>query len=335
MPFGNRGSAAPEEDTVLNVGIVGFGGWGRRLVSAVQGKSGRIRFAAAATRTPSRVRDFATAQGIALRDSFEALLADPAISGIVVAGPAQLHAEHAMAAIEAGKHTMVIKPLALRKSDAEALAAAARAKGVLLALGYDRCFTPAIDELRRRIAAGDLGRILHAEGNFCVDRYVGLASDDWKADAYRAMPGGLADHMLYAMIELIGPVEELQVHGLRQVSTLDLADTAMVSLLFDHATSGSLTAIGVTPTFERLHFFGSKGWAEIRGGNRFEFRPLEGRSTVTEFEPFDALKKQLETFAAAVAGEATYPVSPANAVAGVAALEAMGKSLASGTAIAP
>ena len=315
---------------MFNVAIVGFGAWGRRLVSAVQGKSDRIRFTAAMTRTPSRVREFATGHGIALRDNLTELLADRSIGGVVVSGPAGIHAEHAMAAIEAGKHVLVIKPLALRRAEAEALSATAKAKGVLLAMGYDRCFTPAVDELRRRVNAGDLGRILHAEGNFCVDRYIGLTPDDWKADIYRAMPGGLADHMLYTMIELIGPVKELYVRGLRQVMTLDVADTVSVSLLFEGGASGLLTAIGVTPTFERLHFFGSKGWAEIRGGNRFEFRPLEGDGSVIDFKPFDALKKELEVFAAAAFGEATFPVSPANAVAGVAALEAMAKSNASG-----
>lgn len=317
---------------MLNVGIVGFGGWGRRLVGSVQGKSDRIRFASAMTRTPALIREFASGHGIAIKENLEDLLADNTIGGVVVAGPAQLHAEHAMAAIEAGKHALVIKPLAFRRAEAEALRKAAESRGVLLAMGYDRCFTPAVDELRRRIKAGDLGRILHAEGNFCVDRYVGLTPDDWKTEYYQAMPGCLADHMLYTMIELNGPATEIYVRGLRRVMDVDVADTVTVSLLFANGASGLLTAIGVTPTFERLHLFGSKGWAEVRG-NRFEFRPLEGQASVNDFAPVDALRKELEAFATAAAGEGPFPVSAENAVAGVAALEAMGKSCASGTAV--
>lgn len=317
---------------MLNVGIVGFGAWGRRLVGAAQGKSDRIRFTAATTRTPARIREFASGHGIAIKENLKELLADSTIGGVVVAGPAQLHAEHAMAAIEAGKHTLVIKPLAFRRAEAEALREAAEARGVLLAMGYDRCFTPAIDELRKRIKAGDLGRVLHAEGNFCVDRYIGLPPDDWKTDYYRAMPGCLADHMLYTMIELNGPATEIYVRGLRRVLDVEVADTVTVSLLFANGASGLLTAIGVTPTFERLHVFGSKGWAEVRG-NRFEFKPLEGQAAATDFAPADALRKELEAFATAAAGDAPFPVSAENAVAGVAALEAMGKSCASGKPI--
>ncbi len=101
-------------------------------------------------------------------------------------------------------------------------------------------------------------------------------------------------------------------------------------LRFAGGASGLLTAIGVTPNFHRLHLFGTEGWAEIRAKTRFEYQPLEGDSIVTEFAAFDVLKCELETFAAAAAGEAVFPVSPDDAVAGAAALEAMGKSAASG-----
>jgi predicted dehydrogenase len=57
---------------------------------------------------------------------------------------------------------------------------------------------------------------------------------------------------------------------------------------------------------------------------------LKGEGTVTEFPAFDALKRQLESFAAAITGDAPFPVSPDDAMAGVAALEAMGRSAQSG-----
>ncbi len=315
---------------MFDVAIVGLGSWGRRLVGAVQGKSRAIRFTAAVARTPSKVEEFAAGHGISVTDDYDSVLGDDAVAGIVVAGSAGVHAAHAVAALEAGKHVLVIKPLALTRADAEAMRRAAAAKGVLLAMGYDRCFLPAVDELRRRVKAGDLGRILHAEGNFCVGRYIGLKGGDWKTDAAQSPPGSLADHMLYTMIELIGPVQELYVRAQRQVVEIDLDDTASVMLRFAGGASGLLTAIGVTANFHRLHLFGTEGWAEIRANKRFEYQPLEGDSVVTEYPAFDALKCELETFAAAAAGEAVFPVSPDDAVAGAAALEAMAESGASG-----
>ena len=315
---------------MFDVAIMGLGSWGRRIVESVQGKSGSIRFTVAVTRTPSRIEEFAAGHGIRVSDDPAAVLGDPAVAGVVVCGPAGLHAAHAMAALEAGKHVLVIKPLALRRADAEALSQVAESRGVILAMGYDRCFLPAIDELRRRVGNGDLGRILHAEGNFCVNRFAGMTAGTWKSDGAQTPPGSLADHMLYTMIELIGPVAELHVQALRQVVELDIADTSSVMLRFSSGASGLLTAIGVTPNFHRLHVFGTDGWAEIRDNTRFEYRPLDGESTVIEFPAFDALKCELESFAAAAAGEATFPVSPQDAVYGVAALEAMARSAATG-----
>jgi len=125
-------------------------------------------------------------------------------------------------------------------------------------------------------------------------------------------------------------VESLTVQAARHAATADISDTAAISLKFTSGISGSLTAIGVTPAFHRLHLFGTEGWAEIRNDRRFEFKPLKGDSTVIEFPVFDALHAQLERFAAAINGERAYPVSPEDAVAGVAALEAMGRSAKSG-----
>lgn len=315
---------------MINLAIAGLGSWGRNLVNSVQGTSEAVRFTAAVARTPAKVDDFCREQDIRLSHDLSVVLEDPAIRGVVVAGPAQLHAETAKAVLESGKHVMVVKPLALFRKDAEELRRLAEDRNLVLAMGHDRCFLPAVDELRKCVKAGDLGRIVHAEGDFCVDRYFGLSEGDWKSDDANSQPGSLADHMLYTMIELIGPVESLFVQAAHLAAPVDISDTATVSMRFASGASGTLTAIGITPVFQRLHLFGTEGWTEIRNNRRFEFRPLKGDGTVAEFPAFDALKCQLETFAAAVTGDAAYPVSPEDAVAGVAALEAMGRSALSG-----
>lgn len=315
---------------MINLGIAGLGSWGKNLVKSVQGRSDAVRFTVAATRSPAKVTDFCRDHDVRLADDLSGVLEDPAIDGVVVAGPAQLHAEVARAALEAGKHVMVIKPLALFRKDAEELRLAAAERGLVLAMGHDRCFLPAVEELRKHVRAGDLGRIVHAEGDFCVNRYFSLTEDDWKSVDANSQPGSLADHMLYTMIELVGPVDSLFVQAAHLAAPVDMSDTVTVSMRFTSGASGSLTAIGITPVFHRLHLFGTEGWAEIRNNRRFEFRPLKGEGTVTEFPAFDALKCQLESFAAAVRGEAAFPVSPEDAVAGVAALDAMGRSAMSG-----
>lgn len=309
---------------MFKLGIVGLGAWGKRLVNAVHDKSDIVKFTAAATRTPSKVAEFAAEREITVTDSAEAIYGD--VDGIVVAGHAAWHAADAVQAVEAGKPVLVIKPLATTQADAEALCAKAAANGVIAAMGYDRCFAPAMEALRRRVKAGDLGRVFHASGDFSVDRMLTFDADAWKADPETNPPGSMADHMMYMMIELMGPISALSVDATTQVVTHDFSDCASVTLRFGGGETGTLTAIGVSPGFNRLHMYGDKGWAEVRGTNRLEYQPVGGDLIVEEFDAVDMCRVQLETFAAAARGEAAWPVPPEDAINGVGALEAMLKS---------
>jgi predicted dehydrogenase len=259
------------------------------------------------------------------------MLTDASIDAVVSAGPAGLHAAHSLAVIEASKPVLAVKPMATKRVDAEALRAAARKHRVLLALGYNSCFFPTMAELRRRVAAGDLGTLLHMEGNFCVDRYFKLKPGaDWKTDTSQVLAGALADHPLYAMIELLGPVAEVVAHGSTRATKLPIADTTATLLRFASGASGLLTAMGATAAYNRTTVFGSKGWAEMRHREHFTFQPVEGEATAIEYPDFDAEKAELEAFAAAVTGEKPFPVPVDNAVHSVAVLEAIDRAAKTG-----
>lgn len=315
---------------MINAAIIGLGGWGRRLVESVQGKSEKIRFMSAVVRNPGKVEDFAAAQGLALGSDLDAVLGDPAIDAVVVASAGGVHAPHGLAAIRAGKPVMVIKPLALNLADAEMLRDEAERAGVLLALGYDRCFLPANGELRRRVAAGDLGTVLHTEGNFCVDRYLHLSADSWKTDGRQITPGSLTDHMLYEMIRMFGPVAEVHAYGTDHLGIGTLKDTTAVLLRFQNGVTGLLTAIGATAELYRLQVYGTKGWIEVRGTRQFTFKPTKGDMEETTFPQLDPRLQELESFADAVTGAGDFPVSVEEACWAVAAIEGMARSVSEG-----
>jgi predicted dehydrogenase len=319
---------------MLKVGIIGLGGWGKRLVDSVQGKSDKVAFVTAVTRHPDKIKPFCDKHGMVATSDLSAMLADTSIDAVVSAGPAGLHAAHALSAIKAGKHALVIKPFATTHAAAEALRIAAAKAGRLAVLGYNRCFMPPVAELRRRLAAGALGTLLHAEGNFCVDRYRDLKPGDWKTDRDQVLAGSLADHMLYGLIEFLGPVAEVHAHGATHVPAVPVTDTTAVLLRFRNGTSGLLTSIGVTAELYRLQVFGTKGWIELRGLNQFIFQPLEGKPEVIEYPPFDAERAELEAFAAAVASESPFPCSVETAVHSAAVLAAMDQSARTGKPVA-
>ena len=72
---------------MIRAAIVGIGRWGRTLVGGVQGKSTALRFTAGHNRTRANAEAFCAEHGIALRDSLDQILADPAIDAVVFATP--------------------------------------------------------------------------------------------------------------------------------------------------------------------------------------------------------------------------------------------------------
>ena len=123
-----------------------------------------------------------------------------------------------------------------------------------------------------------------------------------------ALEASLADHMLYMMIELIGPVEELQTQGKHLATDLTAADTSTMTMTLADRASALLTAIGATESFTRLHFFGTEGWAKRRGATHLENAPRGGEKEVMDFPAFNTLKEQQESFAAAALGTADYRI---------------------------
>ena len=313
---------------MLQLAIIGLGGWGRRLVESIQGKSEGVRFSTAVVRRPERSLDFVAAHGLDLTADLAVVLADSKIDGVVSSGPAHLHAPHALAALESGKPVLAVKPMALTAKDAVVLAAAAERRKLILALGYNRCFFPNVLELRRRLQAKAFGDLLHTEGDFCVDRYRDIKSGSWKADPTHVRAGSLADHMLYLTIETLGSIEEVHALGFHHHHAgNDLADTTAVLLRTAARQSALLTAIGVTPDYYRFQVFGTKGWAELRDARHFTFQPVDGEREELHLPAVDAERAEVEAFAAAIRGEQAFPVPVADAVHGVAVLEAMGQSV--------
>src|ERR1700737_855249 len=166
---------------MIRAAIVGIGRWGRTLVGAVQGQSAAFRFTAGHTRTPARAAAFCAERGIALKDSLEAILADPEIEAVVFATPHSEHGKQVERAAAAGKHVFMEKPFTLdRRSAARALDAVARA-GVGLGVAYPRRFHPAVRELKARIDDGRLGTIAHCAGEQNGPAGLFMDPQSWRA----------------------------------------------------------------------------------------------------------------------------------------------------------
>jgi predicted dehydrogenase len=315
---------------VVNAAIVGLGRWGRRLVDSVQaggaaGCSERIRFVRGWNRTPDKVRDFAAERGFDLAPDFDSLLRDPHIDAIVLATPHSQHFEQTLACARAGKAVYVEKPLALHHAQALQAAAACSEAGVVLAVGHNRRFLPAVRALLALAAAGELGHLLHVEGNFSGS--FGFDYDDtaWRASRSEAPGGGLTlmgVHILDAMIALMGPIAALSATSVRQVLKIELDDTSSATLRFASGATGYMSTLTATPRLWRLQLFGTRGWAHVLDHEILEVCDAAGQVRRQTFVREDAERLALEHFAAAVRGTAAFPVTAAQVLNGIAAVEA-------------
>src|SRR5260221_13982177 len=98
---------------MIDVGIVGLGWWGNRLIESVQGKSDRIRFVHGVARDPATKREIAGRHGLVLSPTLAAMLGDPAVRAVVLATPHSLHRAEIEAVGAGGKPGGCEKPVAL------------------------------------------------------------------------------------------------------------------------------------------------------------------------------------------------------------------------------
>jgi predicted dehydrogenase len=159
----------------LRVGVVGAGYWGPNLVRNFRASDDWDLVAVCDLDRDRAQRVIGTRSTVEVVTSLEELLARPDLDAIAVATPARTHCSIALAALEAGKHVLVEKPLASNRRDAELMLGRARELGLTLMCDHTYCYTPAVQHLRALVHSGELGDILFVDS---VRINLGLVQPD-------------------------------------------------------------------------------------------------------------------------------------------------------------
>ncbi len=153
----------------LKVGIAGLGRLGKRHAQQLARHTPGARLVSACSPVADE-RDWARSElGVeTLHAGFEAFVADPRIDAVVLVTPTTLHAEQTIAALEAGKHVFVEKPLSLDVATCERVEAVARRHPALVAMvGFVRRFDASYAQARADIDAGTIGRPFLVRSQTC------------------------------------------------------------------------------------------------------------------------------------------------------------------------
>ncbi len=146
---------------MIRVGVIGYGYWGPNLV-----RNFMLAPGAAVTRVCDLREERLTPlhklyPGLKTCNHSEELINDPAIDAVVIATPVSSHFELAMAALKAGKHVLVEKPLASTSDQARRLIDEAAARKLVLLVDHTFVYTHAVRKMREIIVSGQLGQIYY------------------------------------------------------------------------------------------------------------------------------------------------------------------------------
>lgn len=145
----------------IGIGVVGYGYWGPNLVRNFVGNP-NVHLVSIADRDPQKLlASKHLYPGAAVTDRYEDLLQDSAIEAIVIATPVRTHYELALAALRAGKHVLVEKPLAPSADQVRHLIDEANRRNLTLMVDHTFLYTPAVQKIRELIAKGELGEVYY------------------------------------------------------------------------------------------------------------------------------------------------------------------------------
>ena len=332
---------------MIHAAIVGLGRWGRSLVASVAGHSDDIVFTRAYTRTTASAEAFCREHRVALAGSYEDLVRDPTIDAVVLATPHSAHEAQALAAIAAGKHVFVEKPITLDLESARRVVDAAEQANLVLAVGLARRFHPSFAELRARVRDGRLGNVIAMVAQHTTSTAQFIALDNWRTAPEEAPGGALTAvgvHALDHMIELAGKVRDVRCVTARHFPGR-ADDTTTIMLRFASGATGLLFCSVATATNFAFTVYGTGGLGEITRPDlsRLRFAPMAiaaptGRvpampDEIFEHPGFDTLRAELTAFARAIGGGKPYPVPLGEVLHGMAVFDAIVKSAENGAVI--
>ncbi|HEY4087923.1 MAG TPA: Gfo/Idh/MocA family oxidoreductase [Bryobacteraceae bacterium] len=221
---------------MVNWLVVGIGDLTRkRVIPAIQ-EEPRSVFRSVLTRNPEKAAAY---PGVQVHTSLESALAQPEIDAVYVASPVALHAQHTIAALQAGKHVLCEKPTAMTFAQARAMAEVANDSRQIFGVAFYRRLYPKLIRAKELIAEGAIGKPVLAEAT----GHGWLEAEDraWLRDPELAGGGPLYDtgsHRIDAFNFLFG--KPLSATGLRSraVHTFGVEDSATVLVEYAEGLHG-------------------------------------------------------------------------------------------------
>ncbi|MBL69820.1 MAG: oxidoreductase [Verrucomicrobiales bacterium] len=251
----------------VRIGIIGMGNMGRfHANDLLEGKVARGELTAVGSTSPHKLEEYKE-KGVQVFGSGEEMIASEAIDALLIATPHYQHTSLGIAALEAGLHIMVEKPISAHKADAERLIAAAEARPELKFGGmFQLRVEPRYQKIRELVQGGELGDLV---------RVIWVMTDWFRSEAYFQSGGWRATwkgegggvllnqclHQLDAMQWITGMPSQVRSHvGIGKWHDIEVEDDVTCYMEFANGATGAfITSSGETPGSNRFEIAGTKG----------------------------------------------------------------------------
>jgi predicted dehydrogenase len=225
------------------IALVGYGYWGPNLARVLQ-QLHEIDFSAVCDADPHRRQqagDFYS--GVRLFGQFDDLISSPDVDAVVIATPARSHAELAARALDAGKHVLVEKPLALTVSDAETILQKAQSANLTLMVGHTFLYNPAVRYMKRLLDEEALGEVFNLRSTRVN---LGRVQRDINA------MWSIAPHDVSIFLHLMSETPERVSAVGRSCLGTQVEDFVFLTMTFPDGTVGQVHASWLEPSKVRL-----------------------------------------------------------------------------------
>lgn len=252
-----------EDDPRPGFGLIGLGMIYRAHLEGY--RSARAHVVAVCDTDPSLAGREADAVGATAYTDYRALLDDPLVAAVDITLPHNLHYQVAREALEAGKHVIVEKPLALTSADCLSLIQLAERQRVILTVAENTPFVKAYQEVGRILRGGDLGAVRSVRAFIYGSEVARLRNRSlWKGRRDGSGGGALIDagvHSFYLFKWLFGSIDSIVGHTFKLVEEAEVEDQALVAGTF--AGGGIFSAefnfVAEIPWGERLEVYCEAG----------------------------------------------------------------------------
>lgn len=294
-------------ESKVGLGVVGLGWWGKKLAETIAA-TGIAEVSSCYARREEGRQAFAAQHGCTPAPSYQAMLEDPAVEGVLIATSHQSHRSLIEQAASAGKPVFVEKPLATTVEDATAAVEAAERAGIALQVGHQRRRTAANRRIRRLIEEGALGELEVAEGRQSIPNGFTMAAEAWRWNADESPLGSMTSlgiHKIDTMHYLVGPIRSVFCFT-RPGRAHSIDEATSLALEFECGVVGTLVSSFFTPRISEISVYGQDAAAfGLADGARLAVqRRGEPITEDVPVEPTDPVLDQMTEFARVVRGEA-------------------------------